>query len=294
MKQSKIISTITCIACFLLLAGCQKEFSSDNGNPPVNPVNNDSVYLERITEVNYILDDSTIQNLSYDNQKRLTRISQKNYRNNILEDTSVVTLFYNGNDSLPFRYTDYKAAVGFPFFDSTNSFLFYDAQGRLVLDSAIYSKDGFGYSKDKDIYTIQYAPNKIYGYSTYTDLLNPGPADISLDTTWLDANKNIVKRHFYDSQPLKLFRTENNTAFDNKRSPYFYMRMIPYFILTSPYYTGMNNLLTTRVEKLYIFATYDVSYTHSYNSFNMPTLSVGIDIPTQAVEERVYYKYRSL
>ncbi|HMI79954.1 MAG TPA: hypothetical protein VK484_14240 [Ferruginibacter sp.] len=296
MKQIKF-GLLLAALCFFFLESCQKEYSIDNGNTPVSPSGNDSFYLDRITEVYYIPGDSTIQDFLYDNQKRIKSISKKSYQNNTLIDTSVITLFYNGNDSLPFKLTDYLAVVGvFTWFDSTINFLFYDAQGRMILDSSIHSSQGTGspYHKDKDIYSVKYVANNIYGYNTSTNLSNPNPPSIQVDTTWLDANKNILKRHFYDSQPLALFRTEDNTSFDNKLSPYFYMKQIPYFYVTSPYYTGMNNLLITHTEKLYIPAIYDVKYVHTYNAYNMPILSIGIDIPTQAVEEKIYYKYRSL
>lgn len=287
MKQIKI-SLIAGLASFFLLVSCQKEFTIEGGITPIAPGTNDSVYLDRVIEVYTALMDSTIQNFRYDNQKRVVGISRKLYRNNMLEDTSVATFFYNGSDTLPFKYTDYAANMTVSYFDSVVAFLYYDAQGRVVSDSTIYAYGGpfTGYSKDKDIGNYQYVGNNIYRYRTQTDLVTPSPVINYLDTFWLDANKNIVKWHAYDSPPLFLFYTEDAT-FDNKVNPYYYMNFSDH--------PNRNNMLTSLAEKIFSpgsSSIYNTSYVHVYNSFNMPTQTIGTE--TGTVSERKYYKYRSL
>lgn len=287
MKQLAIL-TVVGLAFLFLLPGCQKEFSIENGNTPGTPGNNDPVYLDRVIETYSTLADSTVEDFRYDVQKRVSGINKKHYSNHILEDTSVTTYFYNGNDTVPFKYTIYLANVNVAFLDSSVGFMYYNALGKIISDSTIYSSGGGGgYYRSKEIGTYQYDGNNIAWYRTQTDLLNPAsPVTNYIDSLWFNANKNMVKWHSYDSPPLFLHNTENNT-FDNMLNPYYYTNI--------PYYRGVNNLLTSRAEKIFPGATftYNMNYVHTYNSFNMPTQTTGTEAGSTHVE-KAYYRYRSL
>ena len=140
----------------LSIAACKKNndvsstAANNNSNNNSNNINNNNnststdstmlaTYFEIDTTITSGPDTLNKSEYSYDNNKRV--VALKIYFFNSSQPAGGLKctnyFFYNGNDTLPtLRIDDYSGA-GNPYVHRDSVFLFYDATGRLVLDSVV-------------------------------------------------------------------------------------------------------------------------------------------------------------
>jgi|GEM_PF-2125604 len=203
----------------LILLGCSKEMSLENGvvpGPPVPPPVPgviDSNYLSKIYSLNVTATSSDtvlVRTYNYDGLKRL--VSLIDTSNDLYEAQQVRAYYsYNGADTLPYKSVEYIESGMVPGgpamqFDTATAFHYYDATGRNIKDSVIHSHHQLLLGTYAKVYTIKsysYAPGKVYGYQTSV-LINSNNSYLppnQKDTADVNAAGNITsnKRYVYDA-----------------------------------------------------------------------------------------------
>jgi hypothetical protein len=127
-------------ACLLvLIRSCQKEYTfTEASQNPTQAV--DSLYISRyiVMDTTRASDDtSSVSEFYYDQLKRNTKIVDKEYAFGIAEGIYVHKFFYNGNDTLPYKYTWETATFPNNPPDSRDTTFCTFFNGKLVYDSTI-------------------------------------------------------------------------------------------------------------------------------------------------------------
>ena len=141
------LSTVALLFFFALtISSCQQEPGVDFTPPPVN----DSAYLSMVVNIDTTYpagaDTSTMDIITYDAQKRVSRIDFYDYFLGTPGSgtlSNVFSFYYNGNDTLPYKVSE-------DWF-GRSSFLFYE-NGIVVRDSMVFTDPGF-LTFDKQIVT---------------------------------------------------------------------------------------------------------------------------------------------
>jgi hypothetical protein len=312
-----VTKNLLLILSTILFISCQKEISAElgttstgggggNGGPTV--VHTDSIYLQKYVMAydpfaSYA--DSFVFIYQYDTFKRVVGGTYNTYQGNTLNSTYTYTYFYNGVDSLPYKYTSLGKDFIYNTGDTTIGFSFYDAAGRMIYDSSINSYTSLtDYYKEKNIDKRQYATANVYYERIRTAIVVPPGTYIDnhyKDTGWLDARKNVIRCSSYDYYNSPTYPpTINYTGiftYDTKPSPFSYVNVYKTQIEIpgekSSLVPQRNNYLSDYTEN-YFFGqppapptVYTSTYTHTFNSIGMVTKTVSSD------NIREYFGYRA-
>lgn len=186
------------------LLSCQKEITGeDNLNPPV--VVNDSNYLHKIYFLDSVVagakDTVRVVSYHYDNDKRVTQVTDSMEDVLGLLPVSIHTYYYNGSDTIPYKSMYQRYSVSIPAsIDTQVTFHFYDASLKRVRDSVSdYTSSGTA---------NWYVTHFLYSGNTITLQRN----SIVFNTTQTDNRGNIIHGTNGDD--------EFEYQFDNRPSPF--------------------------------------------------------------------------
>ncbi len=294
----------------LVLESCQKEFSKEpGGSTPVPQGIPDSIYLDKVVEV-WDATDTTLTQFNYDNLKRVASWKEKYSLNALTEsDSLVVTYYYTNADSLPYKLIareDKKWASPVVYDISLDStFLFWDTQKRLTLDSTLsnYTSTSGSFNRSKYISSIQYLPGKIVYQTVPTTLaVFPGGGfePPTIDTAWLDGNNNIIRDVSYEvfnSIPTQDLMYTGTYTFDSKPNPYLTLNIFKLFhsnhSITKSWFTPqINNYLTFKSDERG-YGSYFFNVQNFYNAKGQLVKAIGIDVTNNSINERYFY-YKAL
>lgn len=272
------------------LISCQKEISFEIPDETIpNVVSSvDSNYLDKILIVdanNFI--DSSLWIFNYDAQKRLNNVSIKN-TTNPLDSQVYVKLFYNQNDTLPFKAKTFQ--------DSAYYYFFYDSFGRIEKDSLIDYGNGNN-NPTPYILVNNYSYNTGKIFITHYSFNGIIPTNIfGVDTLLQDSRGNIINSKLYSSNTPSNFTLQNTivTTYDNKLNPFMKVRGFKIFIFSEGDFPGStyeNNLVSfNNYDNTQPTNTYTENYFNTYYSNGLLKNSVI----TGNLNAKWTYYYKSL
>jgi hypothetical protein len=276
MKTKNIFLGLVAIGA-LYFSACQKSLTFEDTPPNVidSTANPDSNYLSRVFSYDTAYNDpqnptvatidSSMLKYYYDSQKRLIKITGADVATPNVDIFTLVKLFYNQNDSLPFRARTEAN-------DTTDYYLFYNTNGKLLKDSVIANY----ISNSVLIHTLRitdysYSAGFMYKNYTSTNFTSPFFSFAGRDTSILDSRGNVTSGTTYfklNSQSAFSLQSKTFNTYDNNPSQ---LTKLPGL---KPFYTaysngfavnfseiGNNNTLTNKV------------YNYSYNGTTTPTLT---------------------
>ncbi len=190
----------------LFNASCSK--TVDTPNPLPGTKDSAFVLSEMIYSGLYNPGNNDFKNeFVYDTLGRVTTINSMSLNNGTYSAAEVITYYYNGSDTLPFKKTRRDITITNPFLESY--FYYYDSQQRLIKDSANYDFEidvnNYTYSNGKVI-SEGYAvspdfPTDFY-YINDTAFLNSA-GEVSVVNTFRDPDHYSWK-YTYDTHPNPL------------------------------------------------------------------------------------------
>lgn len=321
MKGRFIFRTLSVMTIILsLLTSCQKEISDTVGNiVPVPPPVSDSNYLSAmyiIVSDGSVTDTTEVFKYFYDNAKRVTSVTDSEFVSHALTGTFNRQYFYNGADTLPFKMIninqEFDPQLNIDIIDTTTTFFYYDATGKLIKDSTIQLTTNTvpqQYEIRNSIWNYQYSGNNLFGYrldtiSTFSSSGTNHSGYIERDTATLDANGNLVsnRRVDYNSITGAVIYTINSTVtYDDKPSPYARLSNFKTYALF-PFGETFFNEMPQKNNRLHIIevnsnsGTYDEDLTgkYSYRSNGFPSQILIPDGTTPGAFEKVIFVYTSL
>ncbi len=214
-------STFFILFTLLCVQSCQKEMSVENPSPAPPTIHSDSIYIDRIYEIditNNVNDTTGIWIYSYDNLKRVVSMILKS--TDPLDNSGVKYYYsYPGADTIPFKTMYIEAS--FASADTVITFHSFDNLKKNIKDSSLHFQNSLG-----SYYVVrkyQYVNNKIYGLQ-YSNLIAPGTDYIQQkDTATIDNFENILlSKKYYFNTATSNWELTNTTSFtyDNKLSPF--------------------------------------------------------------------------
>jgi hypothetical protein len=263
MKTKKFFLGLVAIGT-LYFSACQKSLTFEDTPPSLidSTANPDSNYLIRVYSYDTLYNDplnptvvSIDSNLSkyfYDSQKRLIKITLADPAFPSVDLFTSLNLFYNLNDSLPFRARTESS-------DTADYYLFYSANGRLLKDSVIskYIISSTPTHKLR-VTNYSYSANAVYKNYTLTNYISPISNFVGKDTLITDGRGNVINASTY----LKFaFQTDFSLSskaintYDNNPSQYNKLRGFKSFYnafkngsegITYDF-LGDNNVLTSKI-----------------------------------------------
>ncbi len=276
----------------LFLSGCQKELSIENGGGTTTPtpVPTDSIYLEKALLINdYGVSgiDSTVLTFKYDNNRRVNTYLEKNYSSGALDDSTLIFYYYNGTDTLPFKYKATGGNLVLNLLDTANCFINYDLAGNVLSDSTVITQAGTGgyYLRFKQIRSRQYNAGFFVTNGKTTGLLVPPGTSVDnefLDSAWVDGSSNIIKEVNYDlfGALPSVLTYKGNYTYDNRSSPY--RRLNIFNLLHDAHYSKaeitpqVNNYVSFHAEDiLYGLAVYTENYANIFNNIGLLSVASG-------------------
>ncbi len=224
------------IALALYISACQKDFNVDNVTvarvdsiPPVSVIT-DSNYLSKViylssTNNGLSFDTFMIDTFAYDNLKRVSSFYTYPINNTTHPHYTKNAYFYQGNDTIPYKYSiiDSSDGVGFFLRDTTFSYCFYDSFKRKIKDSIIENYlDQGGIGSGLEIVYYTYVGNSIYGLtSIVSNHTNSNTYFVNFkDTCSVDANGNILSDKKYRMNGGNyVLDAVSNFTYDNFKNP---------------------------------------------------------------------------
>jgi hypothetical protein len=289
MNTAKFRILISLIILFFLVS-CQKEFGIESSSILTTA---DSIYLDKIYELDNNGNKIDSVTFVYDNQKRVASMGF----NYTLPDAYMYTYYYNGSDTLPFKSRYIQADLTSS--DTTITYHTYDAGQRNLKDSAIVSRLSTGpfgsYTLLHEVVHYSYATGKKYAY---TDITYFSPSTSSLvrnDTAIVDAQNNITSSKANFSTTA--LQNSSNLTYDNHVSPFSLLssfkahQRFPSGETLFLEYFPFNNILTLS-EVNQGSSAITTSYTYTYKSNGLPATATIIYNVTDVT--RLLYTYKKL
>lgn len=133
---------------------CRKDDSADTGSntPAVT-----TPYLEKLVSLDTAyasgLDTVRILMFAYDANKRISKITRTVFYQgtNTVSTLNDITFIYSGSARIPAKVTNYQIEAGSQYLDTL--FLYYNADNRIIRDSAVIYLSGFPVASISDHYT---------------------------------------------------------------------------------------------------------------------------------------------
>lgn len=115
---------------------CQKGMDTQ-----LRPQSDDTVFLSKFVRLDtgYLpgMDTVYIADFQYDAQKRISRINEIYGGTGTAQYSSVTTIQYAGNDTLPYRFFSEMTRLGYPPYYNTDTIYLYYNNGQVTRDSSI-------------------------------------------------------------------------------------------------------------------------------------------------------------
>ncbi len=318
------IALVLLSVLMLSIAACKKNSDvssaqANNNNNTNNSTNADTTMLATYFEIDTTItsgqDTINKSEYNYDNDKRVVSLKTYFYYSSLPTGSLKCTnyFFYNGNNTLPnIRIDDYTGA-GIPHPHRDSVFLFYDATGKLVLDSVVQY---FPSPTQPQIMSYKYAYSFNASSGMYivdiTRSYYSGSPQVSQDHTEYvsDASGNplvatVQNAQFFYPQSYDFGYDANPNPFHVKGcrdySPFTEYSGIPllydYYGMSFSLSSSSPNNITT-VDKSYFdgggtLHNIDYTYNYTYRSDGYPNSSTFYEnsTGTPAYKKKGFYQY---
>ncbi len=291
MKTAKFELPVI-IAFLLFLTSCQKQLDFENSSNNIITTA-DSIYLDKIYELDIAGNKIDSVVFVYDNQKRVTSMGF----NYTLPDDYMYTYYYNGSDTLPFksRYIRSDATSS----DTTITYHTYNAGQRNLKDSAIVSRLSTGpfgsYTLLHEVVHYSYTTGKKYAYTDITYFFPPAGSLVREDTAVVDAGNNVVSSKANFSTTT--LQNSSSLTYDTHVNPFSllsnfkaHQRFPSGETLFFEYFPFNNILSLTEVNQGASPIT--TKYTYTYKTNGLPATAIIIFNITDIT--RLQYTYKKL
>jgi hypothetical protein len=225
----------------------------------------------------------------YDAQKRINKIFWITISAPD-RDTVFQTAYYNGNDTLPYKWVT-SGADG-----STEDFIFYDVSGKVVADSMRVT-DIMGTSVEVQRYS--YLTGYLKKEVKFTDIL--GAVTIRTDTIYqVRSGNNILQQRDTSTSfiPGDIYVVALNYQYDNRPNPLkrVFRKYIPYYVGEEMLEDNLSdhNFLDISTERktlnpLTIIDVDHYTYTYVYGTNGLPKIAWERDVNNGTVDKYLYF-----
>jgi hypothetical protein len=243
MKTKKFFLGLVGIGA-LYFSACQKSLTFEDTPPNVidSTANPDSNYLSRVfsNDTFYLAPPNPttpsvsqlVENFIYDSQKRLIKIALATATAPNTNFYNRMELSYNTNDSLPYKVR----TIGFSA-DTTNHFLFYSVDGKLIKDSIITKGIVLSIANQRSVLiNYSYSTNKIFSIFSYKNSYDSATNYVGKDTAILDTKGNVLSLTTYlkpDVSTAFFLYSKTINTFDNNPNLYNKLPGLKLFFITS-------------------------------------------------------------
>lgn len=205
-------------------------------------------------------------------------------------DTVFQTAYYNGNDTLPYKWVT-SGADG-----STEDFIFYDVSGKVVVDS-LRVTDVMGTSVEVEKYS--YLTGYLKKEVKFTDIL--GAVTTRTDTIYqVRSGNNILQQRDTSISfiPGDVYVVTLNCQYDNRPNPLKkgFRKYIPYYMGEETLEDNLsdNNFLSISTERktlnsLTVFDVDHYTYTYVYGTNGLPKIAWEREVNNGTVDKYLYF-----
>ncbi|MBS1736312.1 MAG: hypothetical protein JSS98_06835 [Bacteroidetes bacterium] len=275
----------------LIIFSCQKDKTPERRTEnPQSDSTTLAMYVDLDTTKISGSDTLVVQKYSYDNLKRLSKSYYIEYDDGVPDGLYLTELFYNGNDTLPFKVirTDYELPSGNLSSSNFNNVgYYYYEDGKLTSDSITSSSDPSifyvtSYSYEKNAITTTYiltqSPPLISAVKYYQTKTN--------GNTTLQIDSSFVNGTFSGSPEMSL-----SASYDTKHNPFYHLLSsitnIPPEIYSIETYS--EDMIVEKNNPIEIISGFHLKYIYEYNQDDYPTIARVYDI-----EEPVPFLYKRI
>ena len=271
----------------LIIFSCQKDKTPERRTEnPQSDSTTLAMYVDLDTTKVSGLDTIEVQKYSYDNLKRLSKSYYIEYEDGVPNGLYLTELFYNGNDTLPFKIVEtfYESPSGNA--DVPNIGFYFYKDGKLISDSLKYNNgssaffvDNYSYTSNAIISTNIYAstPPIISVFKHYQTKTN-GNTTLQIDSSFVNG--------IYSGTSDLTF----SASYDTKNNPFHNLITsldMPSFIYGMETYSeDMPGEKNNPVE--ITSGGFHLKYSYEYNRNNYPTVAKIYDDPDN--DPTYYYK----
>ena len=288
MNMKQICFSLSIIALLFLYA-CQKDFTVKDNDSVGQALAVDSNYIDKIYGLwdnGTGIDTQQILTFKYDATKRLASVHDSDITMSGMIHWSSDYYFYNGADSIPFKYIQVSTETSTDL-DSSTTFYFYNPLYRKTKDSILVASYISGICDYKTFNVDNY--NYVSGYrytssSGYKNIILPPPYIYTFtgkDTGMIDSYGNMTAFdiHLQIVSPItsgsSSYSSKSIFTFDNKPNPF--AKLSIFSALKNgggakflDLIVSTNNI--TRTETISPPFTYLTLYSYIYNSTGYPVI----------------------
>lgn len=271
----------------LIICSCQKDKSQERRTEnPKSDSTTLSMYVDLDTTKVSGSDTLEVQKYSYDNLKRLSKSYYIEYDDGVPGGFSLADLFYNGNDTLPFKIieTYYELPSGNA--HNTDIGYYFYKDGKLTSDSVSRGNDpyyvnSYTYDNNMIISTYIYASTPpIISVGKHYQTKTNGNTTFQFDSSFVNgvysSSSDVIFSASYDTKNNPFYNLISNISSSN----------MPSSIYTQETYSeDMPNEKNNPVE---IISGFHIKYVYEYNHNNYPSVARIYDDPD--TDPTYYYK----
>lgn len=219
------------IAITMVVISCQKDFTVEEVEPPVDPVN-DSTLLKSYIELDTTLasgnDTVSAHIYTYDTQKRMTMTTSRfefDHATGIPGISYILKFSYNGSDTLPYRITSISSNFdGIEFYSYRDTaYFFYNTSGQRTRDS-ITSMNAADNDYSVEVNRYSYSTGKMIVNGRVEYISGPSAPDLfeSSDTLHINViNGNTLSQTDTSHDGLGEYTIEKlGFTYDTKINPF--------------------------------------------------------------------------
>jgi len=287
------LKLIAILFVLILVQSCQKEIANTDtpGIPPVITPHDSVTVLSRFIFIDYRVsntDTMGYNEILYDDLRRVATISLYDYGKTI--PSSVVTFYYNGNDTLAYKKTDIDPDPLYGYSDT--HFYFYDNLNRLIEDSTLHSPMQVEVSK------YNYSPTMIAAMISYVDNADPLNPYEEIDTGFVNTHGDIFAATMHNNYQEFYVDT---LEYDTKPNPFYPLNIrstfnpLPGFdFFLEDYYLQKNNVTLIHEESPLSSGMSATTFTYTYNASGLP-FSVDMAYSFDQTDDyRIIFVYKKI
>lgn len=274
----------------LIIFSCQKDKTSERRTEnPQSDSTTLAMYVDLDTTKISGSDTLVVQKYSYDNLKRLSKSYYIEYDDGVPGALSLTDLFYNGNDTLPFKITETNYELPSGYTDDQDIGYYFYKDGKLISDSIRRSNAPTFF-----VNTYTYENNAIISTNIYPSV----PYIITVNKHYQTRTNGNTTSQLDSSFVDGVFSGDSKVSFsasyDTKNNPFQNLMSdmssssIPSGIYTQETYS--ESMLYEKNNPVEIISGFHLKYFYEYNQNDYPSVTRVYDIegPTEFLYKRIF------